>query len=107
MIDAGTLQVKVVDGRMVVALATDILFAAGSATLSADGQSAVEQVASVLAGIPDRNYQVAGHTDDRPIANEKPSRPTGIWELDGPFQSPSCLSKPACLHIVCLAGVFW
>ena len=70
MIDAGTLQVKVVDGRMVVALATDILFAAGSATLSADGQSAVEQVATVLAGIPDRNYQVAGHTDDRPIANE-------------------------------------
>jgi chemotaxis protein MotB len=69
MIDAGTLKVKVVDGRMVVALATDILFPAGSAGLSTDGQEAIEKVASVLASIPDRNYQVAGHTDDRPISN--------------------------------------
>jgi chemotaxis protein MotB len=70
MIDSGTLRVQVVDGRMVVALPTDVLFAPGSASLSTEGRDAVDQVASVLASIPDRDYQVAGHTDDRPISNE-------------------------------------
>ena len=69
MIDAGTLKVKVIDGRMVVELATDILFAPGSATLSRDGRKAVAEVAEVLASIEDREYQVAGHTDDVPISN--------------------------------------
>lgn len=69
MIDAGTLKVKVIDGRMVVELATDILFGPGSATLSRDGRKAVAEVAEVLASIEDREYQVAGHTDDVPISN--------------------------------------
>lgn len=68
MIDAGTLTVKVVDGRMVVQLATDILFAAGSARLSKEGKAALTEVAGVLASIPDRDFQVAGHTDDQPIS---------------------------------------
>ena len=68
MIDAGTLRVKVIDGSMVVELATDILFPPGSATLSRDGRKAIAEVATVLASIPEREYQVAGHTDDQPIA---------------------------------------
>ncbi len=71
LIDAGTLQVKVIDGRMVVEMATDILFGAGSATLSAAGRGALEEVAGVLASIPERGYQVAGHTDSVPIATER------------------------------------
>ncbi len=67
MIDAGTLKVKVIGGRMVVELATDILFPAGSASLSKDGAKAIADVAKVLASIPKREFQVAGHTDDRPI----------------------------------------
>ncbi len=67
MIDAGTLKVKVIDGRMVVELATDVLFPPGSAALSKEGQTAIADVAKVLASIPDREFQVAGHTDDRPI----------------------------------------
>ncbi len=78
LIDAGTLQVKVIDGRMVVELATDILFGAGSASLSRAGRSSIESVAQVLASIPDRNYQVAGHTDNVPISTEQfPSN----WDL--------------------------
>jgi len=68
MIDAGTLRVKVIDGRMVVELATDILFPPGGAGLSKDGKAAIEEVASVLASIPDRDFQVAGHTDNQPIS---------------------------------------
>ncbi len=71
MIDAGTLKVKVIDGRMVVELATDILFPPGSASLSKDGRKAIEEVAKVLASIPDREYQVAGHTDNDAIATEQ------------------------------------
>ncbi|MEZ4318525.1 MAG: OmpA family protein [Myxococcota bacterium] len=68
LIDAGTLQVKIKDGRMVVAMATDVLFASGSATLSPDGKAALTSVTEILASIPDREFQVEGHTDNDPIA---------------------------------------
>jgi len=71
MIDAGTLKVKVIDGRMIVELATDILFPPGAASLSKEGKGAVSEVAQVLASIPDRQYQIAGHTDNVPIASER------------------------------------
>jgi chemotaxis protein MotB len=78
MIDAGKLKVKIVGGRMVVELASDILFASGSAALSSDGKAAIAEVAGVLASIADRQYQVEGHTDDVPIRTERfPSN----WEL--------------------------
>lgn len=78
LIDAGKLKVKIVDGRMVVELATDILFASGSAGLSKDGKAAIAEVAQVLATIPDRKFQVEGHTDNVPI--KTPKFPTN-WEL--------------------------
>lgn len=78
LIDAGKLKVKIVDGRMVVALATDVLFSSGSATLSAEGKSAIGEVATILASIPDRKYQVEGHTDDVPI---KTAQYPSNWEL--------------------------
>lgn len=78
LIDAGKLKVKIVDGRMVVALASDILFASGSAALSKDGKAAVEQVAGLLASIPDRSFQVEGHTDNVPI---KTAQFPSNWEL--------------------------
>ncbi len=78
LIDAGTLQVKIIDGRMVVQLKTDILFSSGSAKLSEDGAAALLEVAEVLEGIPERKYQVEGHTDDDPINTAQyPSN----WEL--------------------------
>lgn len=78
LIDAGRLKVQIVDGRMVVALATDILFASGKAELSDEGKSALAEVAGILADIPDRSYQVEGHTDNVPIQTAQyPSN----WEL--------------------------
>lgn len=78
LIDSGKLKVKIVDGRMVVELATDVLFASGKADLSETGRVAVSDVATALAGIPERSFQVEGHTDDKPIATERfPSN----WEL--------------------------
>ena len=78
LIDAGKLKVKIVEGRMVVVLATDILFGSGSASLSKEGKSAIAEVGQVLASIPKRGFQVEGHTDNVPIASvQYPSN----WEL--------------------------
>jgi chemotaxis protein MotB len=71
MIDAGTLDVRIVNGRMVVVLATDILFGSGSATLSKEGKAALSEVAAILITIPGRDFQIEGHTDNVPIANER------------------------------------
>lgn len=78
LIDAETLLVKIVNGRMVVAMATDVLFPSGSATLSKEGQDAVNRVASVLATIKNRDFQIEGHTDNIPISS---SRFPSNWEL--------------------------
>src|SRR5688500_7364595 len=78
LIDAGKLKVKIVDGRMVVALATDVLFARASATLSTYGKKASGEEAKVIASIPGRKYQVEGHTDDVPI---KTAQYPSNWEL--------------------------
>jgi chemotaxis protein MotB len=77
LIDNGTLRVKMVDGRMVVSLGSDILFASGSAGLSPEGKKTVSDVAKILATV-DRKYQVEGHTDNVPI---KTSQFPSNWEL--------------------------
>lgn len=78
LIDAGKLRVKIVEGRMVVELASDVLFPSGSASLSKEGRAAIVEVAGLLSTIPERKFQVEGHTDDVPIATAMyPSN----WEL--------------------------
>ena len=57
MIDAGKLKVEIVDGRMVLVLATDVLFDSGSAKLSEDGIAAVTEVAQILAKM--NNWELA------------------------------------------------
>jgi chemotaxis protein MotB len=78
MIDSGKLRVRVVRGRMVVELSENILFDSGKSDLKKEGQEALTQVASVLASIANRDFQIAGHTDNIPIKSSKfPSN----WEL--------------------------
>ena len=78
LIDAGQLTIKIVDGRMVVNLASDILFASAQAALSENGEQSLSEVAGVLASIPERHFQVEGHTDNLPIKTDRfPSN----WEL--------------------------
>jgi chemotaxis protein MotB len=78
MIDSGKLKVVIRDGRMIIALPNDILFDSGKTSVKNEGKAALEQVAQVLATVPDRDFLVAGHTDDLPIkTREFPSN----WEL--------------------------
>jgi chemotaxis protein MotB len=78
MIDAGQLKVVTRNGRMIIALPNDILFDSGRTDVKADGKAALARVAQVLASVPDREFLVAGHTDNVPIRTELfPSN----WEL--------------------------
>ena len=78
MIDNGQLKVVIRDGRMIIALPNDILFDSGKTSVKADGKAALEKVAQVLVTVPDRDFLVAGHTDNVPIkTREFPSN----WEL--------------------------
>jgi chemotaxis protein MotB len=78
MIDAGQLSVKIRKGRMLISLPNDVLFDSGSAVLKKAGQDAVAGVAQALSGLADRQFLVAGHTDDKPIHTARfPSN----WEL--------------------------
>lgn len=69
LIDAGTLKVTLSEGRMVLQLPTDILFDSGSARLSRAGKDAITEVTQILKEVPERRYQVEGHTDNVPIHN--------------------------------------
>jgi chemotaxis protein MotB len=78
MIDAQTLGVEIRKGKMVVKLGDQILFDPGRAELKTAGAAALRQVAAVLREIPDRDFLVAGHTDNRPI---RASTYRSNWEL--------------------------
>jgi chemotaxis protein MotB len=64
------LDVKIRNNRMVISLPGDVLFSSGSDVLSGAGDKILLQVADVIqndAALRDRQYQVAGHTDDQPL----------------------------------------
>lgn len=67
MVDSGQLQVRTRKGRMVVELPDNILFPAGSERLKKDGRAALVSVANVLKDVPDRDFLIAGHTDNVPL----------------------------------------
>ncbi len=79
MVDAGKLQVEVRNGLMVVKLPDNILFDPGKTALKKEGQDAIVQVTGILNGIEGRKFQIAGHTDNRPIG--KNSKYASNWEL--------------------------
>jgi chemotaxis protein MotB len=78
MIEAKTIAVEIRKGKMLVKLGDQILFDAGKAELKVDGQTALRQIAAALKEIPDRDFLVAGHTDNAPI---KSSPYRSNWEL--------------------------
>jgi chemotaxis protein MotB len=78
LVSSGKLKIRIVRGQMVVEMASNILFDTGKADLSDEGKLALTELAKILMTITDRNFQVAGHTDNVPIESHKfPSN----WEL--------------------------
>jgi chemotaxis protein MotB len=78
LIEGGKLNVRIRDGKLMLELPSAVLFPLGKAEISDDGAVTLREVASVLAQIHDREFQVAGHTDDVPITS---GRFEDNWEL--------------------------
>jgi chemotaxis protein MotB len=64
MSDAGKLTVKVERGFLIIALQGDILFDTGKSKLKDEAKPVLSELAAVLQQMPDRLFQVAGHTDN-------------------------------------------
>lgn len=78
MIDAGTLQVKIRNGRMLVQMSSDVVFPPGGTAIKKEASEAITALAENLKTFPDRKFQVVGHSDSNPIRTERfPSN----WEL--------------------------
>jgi chemotaxis protein MotB len=69
--DAGKLKVELRENRMIIALGDKILFDPGKTDLKPEGKDALKQVSAVLKDLQNRNFQVAGHTDNIPIKSQK------------------------------------
>ncbi|MBX3129241.1 MAG: OmpA family protein [Polyangiaceae bacterium] len=64
------LKVEVRDNRMLIQLPGDVLFDSGRDKLKKDGEDILRQVAEVVrndADLASRVFQVAGHTDSKPL----------------------------------------
>lgn len=64
------LAVSIRHNRMVISLPGDVLFDSGRDTLKKEGVSILQKVASVINAdgqLKNRDYQVAGHTDNKPL----------------------------------------
>jgi len=65
------LAVNIRRNRMVISLPGDVLFDSGRETLKKEGKAILDKVAQVVkndASLLQRDYQVAGHTDNKPLA---------------------------------------
>ena len=78
LVDAGTIKVVFRKGRLVVELASSVLFDSGKATLSDAGREALTQLGTALNSVKDRDFLVAGHTDNVPI---RTARFRSNWDL--------------------------
>lgn len=95
LITAGTLDVTFERGRMVINLAQDVLFEAGSAELGEMGVETITSLAGVLSTIGEQELQVEGHSDNVPISTRRfPSN----WEL-------SAARALAVVHVLTDGGV--
>jgi len=93
MIDSGKLTVRIVRNKMVIELPEAVLFASGRAKLKKDGIRVLAELGPVLASLQGREFQVGGHTDNKPI---KTKRFPSNWELSGARDtaSPATASRP-------------
>jgi chemotaxis protein MotB len=78
LIDAGTVQISFRKGRMIVELASAVLFDSGKTELKEEGKQALEKLVEAFSAVSNRDLMIAGHTDNVPI---KTRRYKSNWEL--------------------------
>lgn len=66
-IASGEVTITELSGKLTVAMSNAILFDSGATAVKPAGKAALAKVATVLAGVTDREVRVEGHTDDVPV----------------------------------------
>jgi len=69
------------NGMIYVSMEDKLLFESGKAEVSAEGKSALREIATVLAGNSQINVTVEGHTDNVPYRNKAKDQITDNWDL--------------------------
>ena len=64
LLAAGKLKIRTFRGMLVIEMGEKILFDVGKSKLTTEGKLALTELTPILAAIKNRNFQVAGHTDD-------------------------------------------
>jgi chemotaxis protein MotB len=80
-VDAKTVTIQELEGKLTVSLVEAILFDSGKAVVKKDGQAALKKVAEVLRNSKDQEIVVAGHTDNVPITSKLAEKYPTNWEL--------------------------
>lgn len=77
----GEITISNLKNRLTVNLVEKILFASGSADLSAAGEKVIRQVGEVLQQVDDKNIRVEGHSDNLQIRAALQQKYPSNWEL--------------------------
>ncbi len=64
LMDAGKLKIRTFRGMLVIEMGEKILFDVGKSKLTTEGKLALTELTPILAAMKNRNFQVAGHTDN-------------------------------------------
>lgn len=64
LLAAGKLKIRTFRGMPVIEMGEKILFDVGKSKLTTEGKLALTELTPILAAMKNRNFQVAGHTDD-------------------------------------------
>ncbi len=65
---AQEVELKFEEGGLKITLPSQILFGSGSALLEPSAEPLLREVAEILAGVPDIQIEVRGHTDNIPVS---------------------------------------
>jgi chemotaxis protein MotB len=77
----GDIHLEQAGSRLRVVLADKVLFDPGEVQVCKRGEGVLTRVAEVLAGTPDQQIQVSGHTDRAPINGKLAAQYPTNWEL--------------------------
>jgi chemotaxis protein MotB len=80
-IASGEIHLEQTAGKLRVGLVDKVLFDSGEAQISKRGEGVLARVADALSGIPDKQIQVSGHTDQAPITSKLAAQYPTNWEL--------------------------
>ena len=77
----GEIKVKQIQDRLSVQMVDKILFDSGKTEIKPQGREILAKVATVLAGVKDKQIRIEGYTDSQPITGALQKQFPSNWEL--------------------------